>query len=54
MKRFIEGIDRGQSTLFPERLEDWVGEDKLSGAFAPAAMDRSPPIPVECAPDSNG
>ena len=27
MKRFIEGIDRGQSTLFPERLEDWVGED---------------------------
>jgi transposase len=27
MKRFIEGIDRGQSTLFPERLEDWIGED---------------------------
>jgi transposase len=27
MKRFIEGADRGQSTLFPERLEDWVGED---------------------------
>jgi transposase len=27
MKRFVEGADRGQSTLFPESLEDWVGED---------------------------
>jgi transposase len=27
MKRFIEGVDRSQVTLFPERLEDWVGED---------------------------
>jgi transposase len=27
MKRFVEGVDRGQSTLFPERLEDWIGED---------------------------
>ena len=27
MKRFIEGVDRNQATLFPERLEDWVGED---------------------------
>jgi transposase len=27
MKRFIEGEDRGQSTLFPERLEDYVAED---------------------------
>lgn len=26
---FIEGVERGQSTLFPERLEDWVGEDHL-------------------------
>jgi transposase len=24
MKRFIEGTDRGQSTLFPECLEDWI------------------------------
>src|ERR1700747_3351309 len=24
MKRFVEGMDRGQSTLFPECLEDWV------------------------------
>jgi transposase len=27
MKRFVEGIDRGQSTLFPECVEDWIGED---------------------------
>jgi len=27
MKRFVEGVDRGQSTLFPDRLEDWIGDD---------------------------
>ena len=27
MKRFVEGIDRGQTTLFPECLEDWISED---------------------------
>jgi transposase len=27
MKRFVEGMDRGQSTLFPECLEDWICED---------------------------
>lgn len=27
MKRFVEGADRDQPTLFPECLEDWVGED---------------------------
>ena len=27
MKRFVEGVDRGQSALFPECLEDWIGED---------------------------
>ncbi|MFZ0352676.1 MAG: IS1182 family transposase [Pseudolabrys sp.] len=27
MKRFVEGTDRGQSTLFPECLEDWVEEN---------------------------
>ena len=25
--RFIEGVGRSQSTLFPERLEDWIDED---------------------------
>ena len=27
MGRFIEGADRGQITLFPECLGDWIGED---------------------------
>jgi transposase len=27
MRRFVEGTDRGQSTLFPESLEDWIDED---------------------------
>jgi transposase len=27
MKRFVEGTDRGQSTLFPEHLEDWIDEN---------------------------
>jgi transposase len=27
MRRFVEGMDRGQSTLFPECMEDWIGQD---------------------------
>jgi transposase len=27
MKRFVEGTDRGQSTLFPECLADWIDEN---------------------------
>src|SRR5271155_83206 len=27
MRRFIEGSDRWQSTLFPECLEDWIDEN---------------------------
>jgi transposase len=27
MKRFVEGVDRGQRTLFPDCLEDWIVED---------------------------
>ena len=27
MKRFIEGEDRSQSTLFPERLDDYIADD---------------------------
>ena len=27
MSGFIEGEDRHQATLFPERLDDYVGED---------------------------
>ncbi len=28
MRRFVEGIDRGQATLFPECLDDWIDADK--------------------------
>ena len=27
MKRFVEGVDRGQSTLLPECVDDWFGDD---------------------------
>lgn len=27
MKRFVQGLDRGQATLLPECLEDWIGDD---------------------------
>ncbi|HMB78063.1 MAG TPA: IS1182 family transposase, partial [Kiloniellaceae bacterium] len=27
MKRFVEGVDRDQATLFPECLEDWIAEE---------------------------
>ena len=27
MKRFVEGLDRGQGTLFPETLGDFVEDD---------------------------
>ena len=26
MKRFVQGADRGQSTLLPECLDDWIDE----------------------------
>jgi transposase len=27
MRRFVEGVDRGQRTLLPECLDDWVDEN---------------------------
>jgi transposase len=27
MRRFVEGIDREQGTLFPECLADWIDDD---------------------------
>ncbi len=27
MKRFVEGVDREQGTLFPVLLDDWIDED---------------------------
>jgi hypothetical protein len=35
MKRFIEGRDRAQSTLFPERLDDAIDADKMVLGGAP-------------------
>ncbi len=29
MRRFVEGADRGQSTLLPECMDDWIGEGNL-------------------------
>ena len=37
MRRFVEGIDRGQATLFPECLDDWIDENnpvRVIDAFA--------------------
>lgn len=29
MAGFIKGVSRDQTTLFPKRLDDWIGEDHL-------------------------
>ncbi|PTR20684.1 hypothetical protein C8J28_1011, partial [Cereibacter azotoformans] len=29
MAGFIEGAERSQTVLFPDRLEDWISEDAL-------------------------
>ncbi|PTR15282.1 transposase-like protein DUF772 [Cereibacter azotoformans] len=29
MAGFIEGVERSQTVLFPDRLEDWISEDAL-------------------------
>ena len=36
MQRIVEGLDRTQSTLFPERLEDRIGD--LFDGLAQALM----------------
>ena len=52
MSGYIEGVDREQVTLFPERLEDWIGEDhpvRVIDAFvdaldlSAAGFDRTAP-----------
>ena len=30
MSGYIEGTDRGQMTLFPDQLEDWIGRTTRS------------------------
>jgi hypothetical protein len=37
MKRFVEGIDRKQSTLFPEYLDDWIDENTTTNHRGNAA-----------------
>lgn len=34
MSGFIKGVDRNQATLLPDRLEDWIGEDRLVKVIA--------------------
>lgn len=29
MTGFIEGVQRSQTLLFPDRLDDWIGKDDL-------------------------
>jgi transposase len=44
MRRFVEGVDRSQTTLFPESLENWIGEDnpvRVIDAFVSALDLRS-------------
>jgi transposase len=39
MRRVVEGVDRSQTTLFPESLDDWIGEDnpvRIIDAFVEA------------------
>ena len=42
MRRFVEGVDRSQTTLFPESLDDWVDENnpvRVIDAFVDAFVD---------------
>jgi hypothetical protein len=54
MKRFVEGTDRGQSTLFPECLDDWIDENnpvRVIDAFVDTldlgALDFEGVVPAE-------
>ncbi len=38
MTHFVEGEDRTQRTLFPERLDDYIGDD------SPVRVINAPPI----------
>ncbi len=58
MKRFVEGVDRGQSTLLPEYLDDFIDEDnpvRVVDVFRPAKqgptaqLTHQIPIALSCA-----
>jgi hypothetical protein len=58
MKRFVEGLDRGQSTLFPASLDDYVVEDNPVRAvtrwpLVGATKTGGAAMTVECAPDKD-
>jgi len=42
MTRFVVGDDRSQSTLFPELLDDYIGEDNPVRAID-VFVDEQPP-----------
>jgi hypothetical protein len=50
MKRFIAGTDRGQSTLFPECLEDWIDENNPVQVID-VFIDELDPAELVCSPD---
>jgi transposase len=43
MTGFIEGVDRGQTVLFPDRLDDWIGEASLVRLVNPFVGERDRP-----------
>jgi hypothetical protein len=48
MKRFVTGADRGQSTLLPECLDDWIDEEnpvRAIDAFVDV-LDCPPSAPI--------
>jgi hypothetical protein len=49
MTRFVVGDDRYQSTLFPERLDDYLGEDNPVRAIPNTSLSR-----VKCADPTSG
>jgi hypothetical protein len=42
MAGFVEGVDRGQSTLFPALLDDYVAEDNPVRAAEDGFAPRNP------------
>ena len=66
MPRFVVGDDRSQSTLFPERLEDYLSEDNPVRAIevfamsliwpgaVQATLDRIPAENAPSPPDRSG
>jgi len=57
MKRFIEGEDRSQSTLFPQSLDDYIAEDnpiRVIDVFVEEFKDNGKAIRSGCREWSGG